>query len=64
MEPYTNGNPTPAIDAGHFMTITGVETVTVNGEERTMYVVSSWGDRYYVDPSDPHGHMSYQQLRQ
>ena len=64
VEPYTNGNPTPAIDAGHFMTITGVETVTVNGEERTMYVVSSWGDRYYVDPSDPHGHMSYQQLRQ
>ena len=41
-------------DAGHSMIITGVE----NGR----FVVSSWGDKYLIDPNDNFGYMNFRQL--
>ncbi|MDD6328251.1 MAG: hypothetical protein PUA62_07370 [Lachnospiraceae bacterium] len=43
----TNGNPHP-IHGGHGMVITGV---TANGR----YIVSSWGEKYYIDPNEQAG---------
>ena len=40
-------------DSGHRMSVTGV---TDGGQ----FVVSSWGERYLVDPNDAHGYMSFQ----
>ena len=39
-----NGNTVQFIDGGHAMTITGT---TSDGR----YIVSSWGEKYYIDPS-------------
>ena len=40
-----NGNTVQYIDGGHAMTITGS---TSDGR----YIVSSWGEKYYIDPND------------
>ncbi len=41
-------------EGGHYMTITGVT------EDKKKYIVSSWGKRYYLDPSDVKGYIGYQ----
>lgn len=41
----TDGSTAQYIDGGHAMTVTGV---TSDGK----YIVSSWGDEYYIDPND------------
>ncbi len=49
------------INAGHAMVITGV--AVINGKR--MYEVSSWGDKYYIDPDDftSDARVQYQQVR-
>lgn len=42
-------------DAGHAMTVTGV---TQDG----MYIVSSWGATYYINPNDKFNRLQFQQL--
>lgn len=45
--------------SGHMMVITGTEIV--NGKK--MYVVSSWGYKLYIDPSDSFNDLRYQQVK-
>lgn len=43
-------------DGGHAMTVTGV---TADGR----YIVSSWGEIYYVDPNDKYSRFQFQQVK-
>lgn len=45
--------------SGHLMVITGTEII--NGKK--MYVVSSWGYKLYIDPSDSFNNLGYQQVK-
>jgi len=47
-------NQTTHVKNGHFMTITGVTV------DETKYIVSSWGEKYYLDPKDIKGFKYYQ----
>lgn len=49
------GKPTH-IQNGHFMTITGVM-------DNKKYIVSSWGDKFYLNPKDIKGFKYYQVIR-
>lgn len=51
---YDSNNQKSKSDKGHAMTIVGVE----DGR----YVVSSWGETYYLDPNDKHGYIEYSQF--
>lgn len=50
------GNQKEQSENGHAMTITGV-----TGDGR--FVVSSWGEKYFIKPGTYEGHENYQQIR-
>lgn len=53
---HSDNGKTTHIKNGHFMTITGVV-------DDKKYIVSSWGDKYYLDPKDIKGFKYYQVIR-
>ncbi len=46
-------------DGGHAMTITGVETINIDGVPTKVFRVSSWDQIYYINPADKNGMTSY-----
>ncbi len=43
-EMYTDSGSTTTLDGGHYVTITGIA-------DDGRYIVSSWGEKYYIDPT-------------
>lgn len=53
---YNDKKQSTHVKNGHFMTITGVT------KDETKYIVSSWGEKYYLDPKDIKGFRYYQMI--
>jgi len=51
-----NGNVAANSSGGHAMTVTGV---TDDGR----YIVSSWGEQYYINPKDKYNYLDFQQVK-